>query len=197
MRTRRRRENGSGLMVVILVVALLAGIGVPLLMLTSMGPKISGSVRTHEEAFNAAEAGVEKARIFLENQLSDRTWTSFTDHYLLQPTGIGLPIDASGNPNPPYFQRKTDAELLQSFDPDGDGLANVANLLAFNDLYATDEKGEVDRRLAFTAFLIDDEGGGGASDPTDALLVVIGTVRSGSRLIDSVRLEVLIGYNAF
>jgi hypothetical protein len=194
MRRRRPRENGSGLIVVILVVALLAGIGIPLLTLTSVGPKISGSLRFHEEAFNAAEAGVEGARILLENLLSNKTWTSFAGHYLIQPTGIGTPI-VSGAPNPAYFQRKTDGEILLSFDSDGDGTANVANLLAFRNTYAVDEKGAIDRRLEYTAFLIDDEAGAGTSNPTDALLVVIGAVRSGTKLLDSVRIEVLISYN--
>nr|HPH44477.1 hypothetical protein [Candidatus Aminicenantes bacterium] len=52
----RNRERGAGLFIVILIVAGLAALGMTLLTLTSMGPKMSGGLRSQEEAFNAAEA---------------------------------------------------------------------------------------------------------------------------------------------
>ncbi len=193
MRHPKRREAGAGLIVIILIIAFLVAIGIPLLTLTSAGSKTSGSFRLHDEAFNAAEAGFDAARKWIDGQFAAGQWTNFTGHYLIQPTGIDLPFDASGNPNAAYFRRKTDKELLTSFDTNGDGTAEVANLLAFQQTFALDGQGNTDTRWAYTAFLINDEAGAGAVDPADALLVVIGVVRSGSRILDSVRLEVMVG----
>jgi len=190
----RRREKGSGLIIVILIVALLIGIGVPLLTLTGMSPKVSGSLRDHEEAFNAAEAGFDAARLAIEQYLANGQWTSFAGHTLTQPTGIDLPLDLNLNPNPFYFRLRTDAELLQSFDTNGDGTPEVANLLFFHQTYATDEQGGIDIRYTYTVFLIDDEASGGTADSSDAILVSIGTVRSGARVLDSVRLEIVLAF---
>ena len=46
------------------------------------------------------------------------------------------------------------------------------------------------------AFLINDEAAGGAADPNDVLLVVIGVVRSGSRILATTRLEIVLAYVA-
>ena len=64
MRTKslRNSERGSGLIIVIILVAGLAALGMTLLTLTSMGPKMSGGLRSQEEAFNAAEAGFNAAQ---------------------------------------------------------------------------------------------------------------------------------------
>ncbi len=189
---RKRIERGSTLIIVLLVVALLAGIGIPLLTLTSMGPKISGSMRFHEEAFNAAEAGFEAARLVIEFHMTNGDWTSFAGHYMTQPAGIDQGT-ISDLPNPSYFRRLTDQELLQAFDPDGDGAPNVTNLIYFHQTFATDEAGQPDPRHAYTVFLLDGQAGGGTASPAEALIVSIGTVRAGSRILDSVRLEVLVG----
>ena len=185
----RRHENGSGLIVVILIVAFLAGIGLSLLTLTSMSPKVSGSLRYHEEAFNAAEAGFDAARLLIQDRMSSGQWTSFDGHYLTQPTGIDLPL-VLDSPNSSYFRRKTDQELLQAFDPNGDGTPDVANLLFFNQTLAT----SADFQHTYTVFLINDEAGGGTADARDALLVTIGVVRAGNRILDTARLEILLGY---
>jgi hypothetical protein len=190
----RRRQRGSSLIIVILIVALLAAIGIPLLTMTRMGRTIAGSARTHEEAFNAAEAGFENARLLIDGFFSTGVWTGFAGHYLTQPTGIDVPADAEGNPNASYFRRRSDQDLLAAFDSDGDGTANVPNLLAFHQTFGVDGRGATVPRVTYTVFLIDDEAGGGTSDPSDALLVSIGTVRSGNRILDSVRLEILIGF---
>jgi hypothetical protein len=190
----RRRQRGSSLIVVLLIVAFLAGVGIPLLTLTRLNHTIAGSTRAHEEAFNAAEAGFENGRLLVESWLSGGTWTGFTGHYVTQPTGIDLPTDASGNPNAAYFRRRTDQELLASFDPDSDGTANVSNLIAFQQAFAVDGQGQTVTRVTYTVFLINDEAGAGTSDPSDALLVSIGTVRAGNRILDSVRLEILLGF---
>jgi len=190
----RRREKGSGLIIVILIVALLIGIGVPLLTLTGMSPKVSGSFRDHEEAFNAAESGFDSARLAIEQYLANGQWSSFEGHTLTQPTGIALPLDAQGSPNAAYFRLRTDTELLQSFDTNGDGTPEVANILFFHQTFAADPQGGIDVRYTYTVFLIDDEAGGGTPDSRDAILVSIGTVRSGARVLDSVRLEIVLAF---
>jgi hypothetical protein len=187
------QRPGASLIVVILVVALLAGVGIPLLTLTRMSPTIAGSSRTHEEAFNAAEAGFESARLQIEDWFASGAWSGFTGHYLVQPTGIDRAIGSGGTPNAQYFRRLTDLDLLSAFDPEGDGTPNVSNLVAFHQTYAVDGRGETIARVTFTVFLIDDEAGSAATDPSDALLVAIGTVRAGNRILDSVRLEILLG----
>jgi hypothetical protein len=193
MRPAKRSETGAGLIVVILIIAFLAAIGIPLLTLTSAGSKTSGSFRLHDEAFNAAEAGFDAARKWIDGQFAAGQWVNFTGHYLTQPTGIDLPFDSGGNANAAYFRRKTDKELLTSFDTNGDGVAEVSNLLYFQQTFALDGQGNTDPRWTYTAFLINDEAGAGTIDPADALLVIIGVVRSGTRILDSVRLEALVG----
>jgi hypothetical protein len=188
----RRRERGAGLIIIILIIAFLIAIGIPLLVLTGAGPKVSGSFRLHDEALNAAEAGFDAARSLIENNFTIGTWTNFAARYLTQPTNIDLPWDSNGNPSEAYFRRQTDQALLSAFDTNGDGTPEVANLLFFQQTFAKDGQGNTDPRYAYTVFLINDEAGGGTSDPTDALIVCIGVVRAGTRILDSVRLEIRI-----
>jgi len=190
-----RHEQGSGLIVVIMVVALLIGIGIPLLTLTSMSPKVAGAMRYHEEAFNVAEAGFDAARLLIEQNMTGGAWTDFAGHYLTQPTGIDIPM-ILGVPNSSYFRRLTDQEILQALDQNGDGTADVPNLLYFQQTFATNGQGQTDLRYTYTVFLINNEAGGGLANHTDALLVSIGTVRAGTRVLDSVRLEVLVAFQA-
>lgn len=192
MRHAKRREKGSGLIIVILIVGFLVAIGVPLLTITGIGSKVSATLRTHEEAFNAAEAGFDAARIAVEFQFATGGWGNFQDHYLVQPNNIDRPILPSGSVNPDYFRRKTDQELLAIFDANNDGIADVPNVLFLKRRFATTAAGTLDTRYAFTVFLIDENVGKGVANPDAALLVAIGTVMSGSRIVDSVRLEVQI-----
>jgi len=185
----RKRERGAGLFIVIIIAAGLAAIGITLVSLTAMGPKLSGGLRSQEEAFNAAEAGFESARTAIENNLSLGSWPNFAGRYLVQPTGIDQPF-ISTTPNPAYFRRQTDEELLASFDTNGDGTPDVANLLFFNQTFALDEQGQTDLRLCATAFLINKQAGGGGNDANTALLVIIGAVRAGSRILATARLEI-------
>jgi hypothetical protein len=185
----RKHERGAGLFIVIIISAGLAAIGITLIALTSMGPKLSGGLRSQEEAFNAAEAGFEAARSAIENNLSVGAWPNFAGRYLVQPTGIDLPF-ISAVANPAYFRRQTDAELLASFDTNGDGTPDVANLLFFNQTFALNELGQTDTRLVATAFLINKQAGGGGNDANTALLVVIGAVRAGTRILATARLEI-------
>ena len=191
----RKGERGSGLFIVILLVAGLAALGVSLLTLTSMGPKMSGGLRSQEEAFNAAEAGFNAAQSQIKAYFSGGTWASFEGHYLTQPTNIGLPF-ISGAVNPSYFRRMTDEEILLALDPGKDGTADYAPLLSFQQTFATIETGAADTRLVYTAFLINDEAAGGTPDHGDVLLVVIGVVRSGTRILASTRLEIVLQYVA-
>jgi len=189
----RRWERGAGLIIVILVIAFLIAIGIPVLVLTGSAPKVSGNFRLHDEALNAAEAGFEAGRLYIQNQFALGNWVNFTGRYVTQPTNIDIPLDVNHNPNAAYFRRQTDQQLLSAFDTNGDGTPEVANILYFQQTYATDGQGNVDTSHVYTVFLIDDEAGGGTSDPTDALMICIGVVRAGTRVLDSVRLEIRIG----
>ncbi len=195
IRARRNREKGSGLFIVILVVAGLAALGMTLLTLTSMGPKMSGGLRTQEEAFNAAEAGFNTVYALIKNYFGSGTWMSFAGHYLTQPSSLDLAfISQAINPN--YFRRVPDEELLSALDPGKDGTPDFGPLIFFNQTFAVNESGATDTRLSYTAFLINDEAVGGAADPYDALLVVIGVVRTGTRILATSRLEIVLQYTA-
>jgi len=194
-RTARNLERGSGLFIVILIVAGLAALGVSLLTLTSMGPKMSGGLRSQEEAFNAAEAGFNAAQSVIKGHFGDGSWLNFEGHTLTQPSNIDLPfISSAVNPN--YFRRVPDEDLLLALDPGKDGMADYAPLLFFNQTFATNESGATDTRLSYTAFLINDEAAGGAADPNDVLMVVIGAVRAGTLILATTRLEIVLQYVA-
>lgn len=195
----RNRERGSGLFIVIILVAGMAALSVTLLSLTSMGPKMSAGLRSQEEAFNAAEAGFNAACAQIEGFFGSGAWLNFAGHTLAQPSSIDLPFIGT-NVNPNYFRRVPDEELLASLDPGKDGAPDFGPLLYFNQTFAVTETGATDPRLSYTAFLINDEAVGGAADPNDALMVVIGVVRAGSgpsaRVIATSRLEIVLQYTA-
>lgn len=191
----RNRERGAGLFIVILIVAGLAALGMTLLTLTSMGPKMSGGLRSQEEAFNAAEAGFNAAQAVIKQYFGDGSWLNFEGHTLTQPSNIDRPLIGT-NINPNYFRRVPDEEILLALDPGKDGVPDYGPLLFFNQTFAATETGATDPRLSYTAFLINDEAAGGAADPNDVLLVVIGVVRSGSRILATTRLEIVLAYVA-
>lgn len=176
-------EKGAALIVVILVLAFMLTIGLVLLTVTATGPRVAANIRSQQKAFNAAEAGFDASWLAIENMFINEAWTSFDGHYLREPSGIDLPQDAS------YFRKLTDLELLSLLDPDDDGTCDYANVIFFNQLYHADESGELDSRFKYTAFLIDDEAGGGTTDPGDTLLICIGIFDQGSNITTS-RLEV-------
>jgi len=175
--------QGTGLIVVIIVLAFLLSIGITLITITSTGPKISANIRSQNQAFNAAEAGFDATWISIENNFANESWTSFDGHYLRQPTGIDLPRDEN------YFRKKTDLEILNMLDQDNDGQADVDNVLFFKQPFIRQADGSFDPNYTYTVFLIDDESGGGVVDPTDALLVCIGVTGQGANLATA-RLEV-------
>lgn len=195
----KKFSAGSGLIVVILVLAFMMTVGLVVLTISSTGPKVSSAMRFQEEAFNAAEAGFNEAKILIEDAFGSRQWSSFAEHYLTQPEGIDIPFInyEISKPNPLYFRRLTDEQILSLLDPDHDGLANVPaeQIIFFEQPFVRNDKGEFDLRYRYTVFLINDEAGRwGAADPKDVLMVCIGVVRSGPNVKDKIlatcRLEI-------
>ena len=179
-------ERGSGLIVVIMVVAFMLAVGVALLTITGTAPKVAGSVRNQEEAFNTTEAGFDAARIAVESNFFDGTWTNLPDNCLQTPTGIDLPYDAN------YFRKKTDAELVADPAAGGIPLPTATNGVIFKDQPFINNGTDLTR--TYTVFLIDDEADtahGAVPDPSDALMVCIGVVRAGTRVLATSRLEIV------
>lgn len=180
-----RREKGSGLIVVILVMAFLVTVGIAVITVTGIGSRVAGNVRAQQQAFNVAEAGFDAAWLAIEDFFLAETWTSFDGHYLVDPAGIDLPLDDN------YFRKLTDLELLNLLDSGGDGIPDYDNVIFYKQEFVPAQAGGTDPRYTYTAFLIDDERGGGGSDPIDALLVCIGTAGVGSTMTTS-RIEVVL-----
>jgi len=176
-------EQGIGLIIVILVLAFMMSVGIVLVSITSTGSKVSGNIRWQKQAFNAAEAGFDAAWLAIEDFFAGASWTSFDGHYLTTPAGIDLPLDVN------YFRKKTDAELLALLDQDGDGNADDFNVIFYKVPFIPDASLGTDPQYTYTAFLIDDEAGGGSPDPGDALLICIGMVNIGETVATS-RLEI-------
>lgn len=196
---------GSGMMVVILVLAFMLTVGVAVLAVTTSGPKVSASMRYQEEAFNAAEAGFDAARM----RISEEGWSDFGDLYLKGVTTHGIDVPLIGNdpttPNPGYFRCLTDEQILSLIDNNHDGSPdNVSpDMLVFFErpfIYGQsdnldDQNANLGSSHRYTVFLIDKgAGSGAASDPLSALLVCIGVVRSGlqvsDRILATCRLEI-------
>ncbi len=181
-------ENGSALVVVILVLAFLLGTGMMLMTVTSTGSQTAGNIRDHQEAFNAAEAGFDAAWLAVDKAFADSEWISFDGHYLTEPAGIDLPYSVN------YFRRLTDDELLNYIDPDEDGNPDVANVIFCRQPFITRPDGTLDPDYHYTAFLIDDEALAGlAGDAADAMLVCIGVAgRGGNRTTSRLEIELVI-----
>jgi hypothetical protein len=183
-----RNHKGSTLIVVILVISFLLAIGIAVLTVTSSGTAVSGSMRNQEMAFNAAEAGFEAARAAIQTAISNGTWTDFGDHYLDLPTGFDIPFIA-GAVNPVYFRRHTDEEVLTMIAPYG---TDPTKVIYYNQPFVQDTSGNDDVRYTYTVFLVNDEAGGGTVDPTDSLMVCIGVVRAGTKILATARLEIVL-----
>ena len=67
--TANRRERGSGLIVVIMVVAFMLAVGMLLLTVTGTSPKASESMRLQGMAFDAAEGGIQRRLDHPQRQL--------------------------------------------------------------------------------------------------------------------------------
>ncbi|MFO7980089.1 MAG: pilus assembly PilX N-terminal domain-containing protein [Candidatus Aminicenantes bacterium] len=185
MNKKINKEKGVGLIIVILLLAFMLGTGMVLMTVTSSGSKVAGNIRSHQEAFNSAEAGFDAAWSAINDAFSSAQWISFDDHYLsnIEIPGFDIPQD------PYYFRKLTDEEILNIIDSDGDGSPDVSNVLFCRQPFLRDENGEYDLRYTYTAFLIDDEAVAGTPDAGDALLVCIGTAGTGSTMSTS-RLEI-------
>ena len=177
-----KHEKGMALIIVVIVLAFLQVIGLVLLQVTGTGPKVAGNIRTQQQAYNAAEAGFNVAWSNIEEYFGLGDWAHFDGHYVYEPSGIDDP--QSDN----YFRRLSDIEILNLIDPDWDGTSDLENVIFYRQPYVQTESG-TDNRYRYTAFLIDDEAGGGVDDPTDAILVCIGTVELGNT-ITTTRLEI-------
>lgn len=183
-------EKGAGLIVVILVMAFMVSVGIALITVTGTGSRVAGNIRAQQEAFNAAEAGFDAAWIAVEDQFLNGAWMSFEGNTLVDPTGIDLPLDVN------YFRKLTDEQVFDLLDADGNGTPDYGNIVFFKQEYVPLSGGGTDPRYTYTAFLIDDEAGGGTPDPFDVLLVCIGTAGTGSSMTTS-RIEVELAVHQY
>ncbi|OGD40562.1 MAG: hypothetical protein A2V45_05920 [Candidatus Aminicenantes bacterium RBG_19FT_COMBO_58_17] len=170
------KERGVTLIILVIVIAFLLAVGILVLHITGTGPIVAGNLRWQEQAFNAAEAGFDNAWTEIEGSFVSG-WTNFDGHYITLPTGVNDPLDVN------YFRKLTDEELLAAIS------VSDPNMIFYKIPYVLTPSGTQDLRYTFTAFLIDDEAGGGDPDPFDALLVCIGTVQTGDSVTTS-RLEI-------
>ena len=157
---RSSRERGSGLIVVIMVVAFMLAVGMLLLTVTGTSPKISDNIRLQTMAFDAAEAGFNAAWGVLNDQFLNRVVDDFGPLYRTTFEGnAGLDDPQS----PFYFRRLTDEQLWD------DIVADPGNALFAAEPLATDPL------CAFSVFLINDEAPGTiAADDRDCLIICIG-----------------------
>lgn len=176
-------EKGMVLVIVILVLAFLQVVGIVLLTVTGTGPRIAGNIRSQQQAYNGADAAFDTTWTTIEENFASGNWVRFDGHYLTEPAGIDIPISDG------YFRKLTDAEILNLIDPDEDGVPNINSVIYCRQLYVRNLDGSYDPRFTFTAFIIDDEAGGGTADPADCLLVCIGAVGTGPTMTTS-RIEV-------
>jgi len=179
----RGRERGTGLVVVIMLLAFMMTVGMVLLSTVRTGPEIAGTLRLQRQAFDAAESGFNAAWLEVGRYFVSQDWTSFDGHYVQEPYGIDIPQDEK------YFRRQTDEELLAMVGDFSAGSAGSANVIYYKEFYIHTASG-LDPRYSYTVFLIDDEAAGSeAPDAGDALMVCIGAVELGGR-ISTARIEI-------
>jgi Tfp pilus assembly protein PilX len=155
-----RRERGSGLIVIIMIVAFMLAVGMLLLTVTGTSPRVSDSMRLQGMAFDAAEAGFNSAWIVLNDAFLNKIYTSFNGEYRTNFGGApGLDDPLSLN----YFRRLTDEQIM------ADVTADPTNTIFNAEPLVTDT------RCVYTVFLINDEAPGTiAADDGDCILVCIG-----------------------
>jgi Tfp pilus assembly protein PilX len=162
------RERGSGLIIIIMIVAFMLAVGLLLLAVTGTSPKASDSLRLQGLAFDAAEAGFNAAWAALNDGFNSGLFSSFAGHYHSEYGGIADQLDTaflnSNQPNPTYFRALTDEQLVQ------DCLDHPEPNILFNS-----EALDTDPRCTYTVFLVNDEPPGTvAQNDNDAILVCIG-----------------------
>jgi len=157
------RERGSGLIIIIMIVAFMLAVGAILLTVTGMSPAASDSMRLQGMAFDAAEAGFNAAWVVLNDNFLNRAWSDFNGQYRTiygGATGLDDPL------SPNYFRSLTDAQLVADIAADN----TAANPAIFSSEPLANEP-----RCAFTVFLINDEAPGTiVADDRDCILVCIG-----------------------
>ena len=96
---RTSRERGSGLIIVIMIVAFMLAVGMLLLTVTGTSPKASDNMRLQGLAFDAAEAGFNAAWVILNDNFSTRVFTTFDGQYRTTFNGVeGLDNPARRTP---------------------------------------------------------------------------------------------------
>ncbi len=173
----RTRERGVGLIVVIIVTSFLLVVGLLLAMITGLGTTVASNVRLQEQAFNAAEAGFNAAWTQIEENFVAAGWTNFDGHCLDTPANVADPGE------PEYFRKTTDEEFLTALT------AATNGVIFYRVTYAPAQGGGLDQRYSYTAFLVEDDGGGMTPDPTDVLLICIGAVQTGGNFTTA-RIEI-------
>jgi hypothetical protein len=157
------RERGSGLIVIIMIVAFMLAVGMLLLTVTGTSPKVSDSLRLQGMAFDAAEAGFNSAWVVLNDAFNSKVYSSFAGHYRTTFNGVeGL--DDPAMPSS-YFRRLTDEQIVADCAayPDPDTIIFNSEPLA------------TDPGCAFTVFLINDEAPNTITpNDNDCILVCIG-----------------------
>jgi hypothetical protein len=160
---RHGRERGSGLIVIIMIVAFMLAVGMLLLTVTGMSPKASDSLRLQGMAFDAAEAGFNAAWAVLNDNFLNRVVADFHAQYR---TNFGGSPGLDDPASPSYFRGLTDAQLVADI---------AADNTAANPALFSSEPLVTDPRCAFTVFLINDEAPGTiTADDRDCILVCIG-----------------------
>jgi hypothetical protein len=154
------RQRGSGLIVIIMIVAFMLAVGMLLLTITGTSPKISDSMRIQGMAFDAAEAGFNAAWVILNDNFLNRVFSSFNGQYR---TTFGGAPGLDDPLSPSYFRGLTDEQIV------ADIAADPTNVLFNSEPLVTDPL------CTFTVFLINDEAPGTiAADDNDCILVCIG-----------------------
>ncbi|MBE3126244.1 MAG: hypothetical protein IMZ57_11395 [Acidobacteria bacterium] len=155
-----RRERGSGLIVIIMIVAFMLAVGMLLLTVTGTSPKVSESLRLQGMAFDAAEAGFNQAWFSLNDAFSNKVFTSFASQYRSNFGGAPGLDDPS---SPSYFRGLTDEQIV------ADVAADPTDAIFNSQVLATDP------RCTYTVFLINNEAPNTiAPNNNDCILVCIG-----------------------
>ncbi|MBE3131111.1 MAG: hypothetical protein IMZ54_10405 [Acidobacteria bacterium] len=155
-----RRERGSGLIVIIMIVAFMLAVGMLLLTVTGTSPKVSNSMRLQGMAFDAAEAGFNQAWFSLNDAFSNKVFTSFAGQYRSNFGGAPGLDDPS---SPSYFRGLTDEQIVADIASDPTDAIFNSQVLA------------TDPRCTYTVFLINNEAPNTiAPNNNDCILVCIG-----------------------
>lgn len=154
------RERGSGLIVVIMIVAFMLAVGMLLLTITGASPKASDSLRLQNMAFDAAEAGFDSSWAVINEAFLSHAWESFAGQYRTTFEGA----DGLDDPNSTiYFRKLTDAQIVADIEADPTGALFVSQSLA------------TDPRCVYTVFLVPDEAPNTVPvDDRDCIMVCIG-----------------------